>query len=1157
MKVLVKNTRLITLLILSVFTMPYFANSQVNMSIIVSFDQTPATATVIKAPLKYNKDFALSMQIDDGHESIFTLGYPIFVGGQVGNQTYPGLTYTDGCGNDIHFKISSAQFTFNGDGENGPDTHEPGSGYGMVYWPQMDTLYKAGWGIYNHGLNGNASVDNAFMNYSLKRNKSYTRKKLYNTTPGGVLTRMHVNPNGAIQWSQVAFDQGFDGALNQDKSSSFMGDHGGNVNLPSINWSNAQNLYRLHNNDVVVQNYVGDLADSSINGANYWGIIFTHSIGNEYPTDSFVADFTAIEGLYGSSGLDNILMSTDEEIIDYLVIRDTLTVSSNLVGSSLFISISGNVPDDLRFYALSLIVDADQNINNIIVTGADSTNHSAYGTNSGLINLFWDDEYIIPDEVLGDSMTTIASNTQQQWDAWIAMDYVTTMTNGNHKDSLRQVLCNIPGATFDAGFCDFIIDLGPDTTICQYDCDSILGPDGFNTYTWMVADTVYDTLQNIEVCPLDTTAYILLAENDFGVATDTIVYNVIDAPLVDLGADTSICQLDSITLYGPDTTGLDYTFEWIVADTLFDTTQNITVAPLDTTMYVLDVYSSSGCFSSDSININVLPLPLIQIIPSDTSYICLGDSLGFLVSGSGADTILWSTSDTTISIKVSPQQGDSLYTYYVDVSNNYGCSASDTSFLWIYDVPAVSFPYDTTTACSGQGVVLSAFVDQPLSVKHYIWHYYDIIDTTQSNTQFIIADTSATVYLQVITLNDCEVWDSVFVNVNQTAEITTGGNKSICKGDTATLEVFGAESYLWILGQDTISTDSVVKVFPVDTTQYYVIGEMLNGCSATDSVTVNILPSPNTSIVYNGTNPACQHSLISLIGEGADIYWWSTDETTDTIEFILEQEEFIELFGTSASNGCVSRDTLSIKMLPTEEVNFSGLLPAYCENDPASILLGVPAGGIYTGSGIIGNEFKPFLAGNGTHTIKYSYTNTNSCVGIDSSSTVVYGSGTVIDLGSDQTINPAEVIELDAGDGFDNYYWNTGSTFRNIIIHYGDNPPGSTLRYVVIGVINGCTSQGETNITFAGPDGIDNFRKPNFLLYPNPNTGTFTISYLDDVKEFELLIYDYYGKLIFSQTIECSPDCNAIIDLPGLTRGLYLIKTISEKGSSSGRIIVQ
>lgn len=1312
MKIVLTYKRVIMLLILLVAFIPYYLVAQVDMTIIVSFDQPPTAATTIKAPLKYNKDFALSMQIDDGHESIFTYAYPFFMGGEIGSQTYPGLTYTDGCGNDINFKMSTAQFSFNGDNENGPDTHVPGSGFGQVTWPQMDTLYKNGWGIINHGVNGNASEETGFMEYSLNRNKSYTRRKLFSTTEGGVLTRLHVNPNGSLPWSAAAFGLGYRAALNQHISESFMGNNGGNVNSSSVNFIQPQNLYRFHNANIVVTDYTQGLADSSINDDNYWGVIFTHSIDGEYPLASFISDFTIIESTFGSSGSDNILMTTDEEIINYLLIRDSLNLNSTLVGNTLVITVNGNLPNDLRYYALSLVINADENISNITVIGADSTNNSAFGSNDALINLFWDGEYIIPADILADSLTTIATNTQNQRDCWVAMDYVIVMENSFHKDSLRSVLCSIPGTTYDDGFCiDCSIDLGPDVTICEGDCETIYGPVDFDTYEWIVADTVFAISQDIFVCPVNSTQYILNVENDFCLTSDTIVYYVDPTPQFDLGNDTTLCLNDSLTIYGPDTTGLIYNFEWTVDGNLYATTQNITVSPADTTQYFLDVTNDSGCTGFDSIWVFVLPVPVAEIIQNDTVYSCYGDSTDFVVEGSGIDSYLWSTGETTQSIRVSPEIADSTYKYYVDIFNGYGCFVSDTvwlivnslpelelgndttlcfgdsltiygpdttglnytfewivadtlfdttqnitvapadttqyflnvtnisgcigidslwlnilsipdaeiiqpdtmstcfgdstvfmvegtdvfSYLWntgdttqsikvspetadttykyyvdifnesgcyvsdtvwleVNPVLLVNIIFDTIAVCAGDEVKVSVFVDNPLGVQYFIWHYYDNIDTLGTVLTFV-PDASLNVYVQIVSVDSCDFWDSTYVQLNDKPNLIVSDDISICKGDTTTLSVSGADLYYWIVGQDTVSTESSMEVYPEYTTKYMVIGLLGSTCFDIDSVFVNVLPIPQTAIVYQGVNPVCEHGLVTLFANGADEYLWSTDETTEEISFIIEEETLIELIGTN-NNGCVSLDSLRLFIKPADIVSFSGLLPAYCENDPASILLGEPSGGVFSGSGIVGNEFRPFLAGAGPKTIKYTYTNSENCIGIDTVTTIVYGSGETIDLGGDQTIHPSETIELDAGEGFDSYFWSTGSTYRNITIHYGDNPPASIIRYVVMGVINGCTSQGETNITFGDPFGIGENAGSRFLLFPNPNNGTFTISYLDEVQSFEIFVYDYFGKLLLNKDIDCNPECKTDIELPDLSKGLYFIKTVSEKGVSTGKLIV-
>ena len=60
-------------------------------------------------------------------------------------------------------------------------------------------------------------------------------------------------------------------------------------------------------------------------------------------------------------------------------------------------------------------------------------------------------------------------------------------------------------------------------------------------------------------------------------------------------------------------------------------------------------------------------------------------------------------------------------------------------------------------------------------------------------------------------------------------------------------------------------------------------------------------------------------------------------------------------------------------------VSFSGLDTAICELDAALTLVGVPAGGTFTGTGINGNVFDPAVATAGLYDISYTYTNASGC----------------------------------------------------------------------------------------------------------------------------------------------------------------------------------
>jgi len=78
----------------------------------------------------------------------------------------------------------------------------------------------------------------------------------------------------------------------------------------------------------------------------------------------------------------------------------------------------------------------------------------------------------------------------------------------------------------------------------------------------------------------------------------------------------------------------------------------------------------------------------------------------------------------------------------------------------------------------------------------------------------------------------------------------------------------------------------------------------------------------------------------------------------------------------ACSNTSTAVNVIS-NLLPA--VSFSGLDTTICELDAALTLVGVPAGGTFTGTGINGNVFDPAVATAGLYDISYTYTNAGGC----------------------------------------------------------------------------------------------------------------------------------------------------------------------------------
>jgi len=451
-----------------------------NITVTVTFDEAPTSVNVIKAPLKYNKTFAFSFQIDDGTMDLFSKVFP----------TFNNLKYTDGCGNDKVFTASSSLFCFFQPSENGPDMHDPlDPSYSDDYltWEFIEDLYNDNYGIYNHGINDNDGTNSSFMDYSINRNRSYVRRKMYGVTSGGVISNVFATPSQKFEWTQPAFNNGYRLALNKENNGP-IGDDGGDVNNTSVNWTNSQYIKRQQAHTVVpVLDYVSALNSQSVDGANYWGSLFTHNINSsQYPQSAFDSDFANIAAFYGKGGLDNILLATDEEIYDYLHIRDAVVLNESLNGNVLTITFSGSVPTNLRYYAMSLVVDtAGVQITNIAVEGSNGFSRNQ---NTGLVNFKWDDQIIPDSEFLAESFTTAAETSGEQRDAWIAMDYVYTIPLGPKKVELVNRLCGLDGLEFDENFCgitiDTIVQIFGDTTYCLGDTVRLTATAGMDFYEW-------------------------------------------------------------------------------------------------------------------------------------------------------------------------------------------------------------------------------------------------------------------------------------------------------------------------------------------------------------------------------------------------------------------------------------------------------------------------------------------------------------------------------------------------------------------------------------------------------------------------------------------------------------------------------------------------
>jgi len=447
------NLRLLSIfIIVAVFLqlLPINLNASNTKTITVQFSSTPTSATVSKLPLKYGKTFAYSWVFDDGLVEGYRNAFRYLNGGIVDIEStssiYPGLYSTDGAGNDIPFRASYAWY----DGDLHYDTPS------YITYGELRDAYDAGWDVINH-------------DESISDNNDIVKTKL------GISKNMsqYALPNGDQSYIDPAFaDPNIMSVMSQ--ATSFL--VGGNtVNLP--NGANPVDVnpiiasptglsdYLMYRNlisspsgpnpDIVPdEDYYADADNTyslSTTGKNYWRQSFTHRVYNGVGNSNFHwAKFKAfvdhLASSYGKNGNDTVWVAGQQEVYEYLLANQKTVVSSDLVGSTLTITLNTtDVPEALRRKALSLRVTADATISSITYADGEFT-HTSHNTTSGLINLDWGEHYAVNLVSQTNDAVTLAEKSLLATDKTKAQKWVDLLSAGSVKSTFQNRLNAIPAA---------------------------------------------------------------------------------------------------------------------------------------------------------------------------------------------------------------------------------------------------------------------------------------------------------------------------------------------------------------------------------------------------------------------------------------------------------------------------------------------------------------------------------------------------------------------------------------------------------------------------------------------------------------------------------------------------------------------------------------
>jgi len=246
-----------------------------------------------------------------------------------------------------------------------------------------------------------------------------------------------------------------------------------------------------------------------------------------------------------------------------------------------------------------------------------------------------------------------------------------------------------------------------------------------------------------------------------------------------------------------------------------------------------------------------------------------------------ADSIVawnWTVDNTTYTDSAFSHEfstgGD--YVVILETTSSFGCVSSAQQTISIFDNPEVDAG-ENVFLCQGSTTTLNATV-QTTDQTAYSWSPALGLSCTDCQSPVANPDNNTIYYVTATSVNGCMSTDSVLVEVSVLPEITStiSQDTTVCEGEDANLMVSSnhvIDTYTWDGAQVGLSCYNCPNPMatPTANTTYVVTMVSTEGCSISDTVTVNIIPSVD---LIDGEPVICIGESTQLeVTEGTNIMW--------------------------------------------------------------------------------------------------------------------------------------------------------------------------------------------------------------------------------------------------------------------------------------------
>jgi gliding motility-associated-like protein len=464
----------------------------------------------------------------------------------------------------------------------------------------------------------------------------------------------------------------------------------------------------------------------------------------------------------------------------------------------------------------------------------------------------------------------------------VTTKYYVTVTNAagcSKMDSITVKVNNLP-----------VITKSNDAAICL-NSQAQLSASGGLIYSWSPASSLDNPgISNPIAKPLVTTKYYVTVTNANGCSNlDSIQITVNSLPVISKSNDTLVCQGSPVPLFASGGTS----YSWTPSATLNNSAiANPIATPINPTTYIVNVTNAAGCSKSDSVKINIKPVPVIT--KSNDTTICDNVSVKLFVAG--GNSYVWSPASTlddpTSATPVASPLASTIYR--VRITDILSCTYNDSVKISVKAPPvfAVS-PSNDVCKKSPQQLTASGGTS-------YTWTPASFLNNPTISNPVAMPDTTIT-YFVTITESTCNESATLFttLTVLPLPDVqATSSNDITCTAPSSHLSATGALNYVWSPASN-LNNASIANptATPGTTTVYTVVGKDINGCADSDTVSVKV--AFNINALYGLPNSFTPN------GDGINDcfgvrYWGQVNE----LDFNIYNRFGQRVFHTNSSSVC-------------------------------------------------------------------------------------------------------------------------------------------------------------------------------------------------------------------------------------------------------------